>query len=333
MWRSGSTYLWSRFREAPGAYCYFEPLYAGLAKLTPTRLQGPDWREAVSDNRHPALSAPYYAEYAPLIDRRGVKDYKRELSFHRYALTPETSDPGLQRYIQTLLDLAARQEKTCVLGFNRSALPIGWLKQTFDTYDVYIERDPALLWSSYMQHLQAGNYSYFINLLTIFELNAAHPLFAPLAARLPLRRGVDRLIKRKHFYRMAADRMPHEISYAMVLHMWMLGLLHGMTHCETLIDTGLADRPGYAADTARRIAAGCGLGVDLSALRYVGPAASVNVRDRQAAERLILELFPHDAAQAYVDQRVVASRLEQISPASAELLSSALATGVVRRAA
>jgi hypothetical protein len=333
MWRSGSTYLWSRFRESPDAYCYFEPLYAGLARLTPTRLNGPTWRDAVSDNRHPALSAPYYAEYAPLIARRGVKDYKRELSFHRYALEAGDRDPALARYIQTLLDQAATAGKVAVLGFNRSALRIGWLKQTFDSYDVYIERNPALLWSSYMQHVEAGNYSYFINLLTIFELNAADPLFAPLAARLPLRRGVDRLIKRKHFYRMAVDRMPHEISYALVLYMWMLGLLHGMTHCETLIDTGLADQPGYARDTARRIAADCGLRVDLSALRHVGPAASVSVRDRQAAERLVLALFPHAAAEGYVDQGIVGARLEQISPASAELLSKALSTGGVRRAA
>ena len=333
MWRSGSTYLWSRFREAPDTYCYFEPLYAGLARLTPERLNGPTWRDAVSDNRHPALSAPYYAEYAPLISGRGVKDYKRELSFHRYALEAGDRAPALQRYIQTLLDQAAKEDGTAVLGFNRSALRLGWLKQSFDTYDLYIDRDPALLWSSYMQHVEAGNYSYFINLLTIFEMNAASPLFAPLASRLPLRRGVDRLIKRKHFYRMAVDRMPHEISYALVLHMWMLGLLHGLTHCDVIVDTGLATRPGYARDTSRAIAEGCGLQIDLDGLRRVGPAASVSVRDRLAAERLIIDLFPHAAAGAYVDQAIVGDRLEQIAQSSAELLSKVMSKGTMRRAA
>jgi hypothetical protein len=333
MWRSGSTFLWSRFRAAPDTCCFFEPLYTGLARLTPSRVNTPTWRDAVSDNRHPALGAPYYSEYAPLIRGRGVKDYRRELSFHRYALETDAKNPALERYIGTLLRQAASRDKTAVLGFNRCALRIGWLRQTFDTYDVYIERDPALLWSSYMQHVEAGNYSYFINLLTIFELNAASPLFAPLASHLPLRRGVDRLIKRKHFYRMVVDRMPNEITYALVLHMWMLGLLHGLTHCDTVIDTGLATRPGYARETARAIADGCGLKVDLEGLRSVGPAASVGVHDRAAAERLIVDLFPHAAAGAYVDQSTVAARLDQISPTSANLLRKVMCRGTIRRAA
>lgn len=333
MWRSGSTFLWSRFRESPDTHCFFEPLYVGLARLTPARLQGRQWRDAVSDNRHPTLSAPYYAEYMPLVCRRGVRNYRRELSFNRYALKADASAPVLHRYIETLLDQASGQGKVCVLGFNRSALRIGWLKQNFNTYDVYIERDPALLWSSYMQHVEEGNYSYFINLLTIFELNAASPLFAPLAKRLPLRKGLDRLIKRKHFYRMAVDRMPYEISYALVLHMWMLGLLHGMTHCETIIDTGLAIQPVYAQETARRIAAGSGVEIDLSALKRVGPAASVTVRDRIAAEHLILDIFPHAAASAFFDQETVKARLHEISPASAQFLTNVLSMDTVRRAA
>jgi hypothetical protein len=333
MWRSGSTFLWSRFRASPDTCCFFEPLYAGLARLTPSRLNGPSWRDAVADNRHPALSAPYYSEYGPLIRGRGVKDYRREFSFNRYALETDDKNLALERYIGTLLRQAATQNKTAVLGFNRSGLRIGWQRQIFETYDIYIERDPALLWSSYMQHMEAGNYSYFINLLTIFELNAASPLFAPLASRLPLRRGVDRLIKRKHFYRMVVDRMPHEITYALVLHMWMLGLLHGLTHCDTVIDTGLAKRPGYARDTARVIADRCGLRVDLDGLRWVGPAANVGVHDRQAAERLVIDLFPHAAAGAYVDQSIVAGRLDQLSPTSAHLLRKVMSRDTIRRAA
>lgn len=54
VWRSGSIYLWSRFRQADSTHCFYEPLHHGLAKLTAARIARAD-PTVVQANRHPAL--------------------------------------------------------------------------------------------------------------------------------------------------------------------------------------------------------------------------------------------------------------------------------------
>lgn len=90
MWRSGSTFLWSRFRESSDAYCFYEPLHHSLSKLTAKRI-AQDTVEQITASRHPAMDRPYFAEFAPLIDRKGVRHYQRRLAYDRFALQGERS--------------------------------------------------------------------------------------------------------------------------------------------------------------------------------------------------------------------------------------------------
>lgn len=323
MWRSGSTFAWSRFREAPQTYCYFEPLYAGLSKLTHRRIFGNNWREAISDNRHPAMTRPYYAEYAPLVRRRGVAGFRRSFSLGRYALAPEQSLPELEQYLGLLIAEASDRGRIPVLGCNRSGLRIGWIKRRFASFDIHVERDPQLIWASYMEHAERENYSYFVNLLTILELNAEHPLFSPLARRLPLRSGLARLVKPKLFYREAARQMPHEISYAIVLYFWTMKLAHALTYADVILETSLSNHPGYRRRIGDRISRGCGVAVSFEALRRVGAAADVSMRDRRAAERLVLDLLPRDQL-GFSDPDTIERRLPEIAPEKAAFFGEVL---------
>ena len=332
MWRSGSTFVWSRFRAAPGTYCYFEPLYAGLSRLTHDRIFGSAWRDAAAENRHPAMEAPYFAEYAPLVRGRGVKGFRRSFSFDRYALSSDDDHPALQTYIGELIGEAGRRGRIPVLGFNRSSLRMRWLKQRFKSFDVYVDRDPGLIWSSYVKHVQQGNYSYFNNLLKIMERNGRRPAFAPMARRLPLRSGLERLIKPKHVYRAIVETMAGEISYALVLYLWALGLLQALSCCDVVLDADLAGRPEYGRRLGRRISEGCGVPVDLGGLRRVGPAGDAVVRDRLAAERLVIELL-QQAGEDFFDREAVERRLHEIAPEKADFLRQALDGAAHRRAA
>ncbi len=314
LWRSGSTYAWSRFRAAAGTYAYFEQLYPGLARLTAQRAMGEDWQEAVAANRHPALETPYYAEYLPLLGRRGVRGFHRSFAFDRFVLEAGDTHEPLRLYHAGLIDFARAKSLRPVLGCNRTWLRVPWIREAFGSYDVHVERDPAEIWGSYMRHAQAGTPDYFINLHLILERNAAHPLIAPMAARSRLRRGPERLIKPKRFYPAVIAAMPDEARYGMVFYMWALAILAGLSHCDLVLDTGA---PEQAADAEARVRAAAGLAVDFSAIRR--PDAPTQPPPGAAdIEREILGLLPKAALARAFDAARARGGLGQLSEVKAE---------------
>ena len=182
LWRSGSTYLWSRFRAVEGTCCFYEPLHHGLAKLTRQRIAR-DTPEQIGANRHPALAQPYFAEFTGLIERRGVRHYHRSLAYDRFILAPGEAHPRLERYVRGLIGHAASRGETAVLGFNRTGLRLAWLKHRFDAFNIHIDREPAAIWASYVVEAAKGNPAFFSMWLAVIEKNAGHPLIAPLAER------------------------------------------------------------------------------------------------------------------------------------------------------
>jgi hypothetical protein len=320
LWRSGSTYVWSRFRAIKSAYSYFEQLYPGLARMTPSRLSRGAWRDAVAANRHPELDEPYFAEFSPLLSRRGVKGFDRRFAFDRFALGAEDRYPALQRYLNGLIGYAAAQDRRAVLGCNRTWLRPAWIKAHFGSYDVYVERDPLAIWSSYKRHAEAGNYNYFTNLHLILERNGHHPLFAPIADRVRLRRGFERFTKAAQTYPAMIERMSDADSYGLVYYMWSLSILSGLRHCDVIVDTGA---PSMAARAAAAIKADSGLDIDFSGIRPIHPIGMAAPAAR-AVERSIRTILPFDALSETYDERAVWRRLGDLSETKAEQVFSLL---------
>jgi hypothetical protein len=291
LWRSGSTYLWSRFRTSPHARCFYEPLHHGLAKLTPERIAR-DTPEQIGANGHPALRAPYFQEFAPLIDQRGVRGYREDLAYHRFALRPAEAHPRLEAYIAGLLDAAEADGRAAVLGFNRTGLRIAWLKARFPAArHIHIDRDPAAIWASYAAEAGKGNYAFFGMWLRVLLANGEHPLYAPLLERLGLHRRPRALGLSKAGVRQIVDAMGEAQSYFMVYYLWLACAEHARAECEILIDTRLADRAAYRRRVEREIAAAVGFRVDLSDMRAAPPRATppavFRARIEQSAEALL----------------------------------------------
>jgi hypothetical protein len=314
LWRSGSTFVWSRFRAVKTAYSYFEQLYPGLARMTPSRLRRGAWRDAVAANRHPELDEPYFAEFSPLLSRRGVKGFDRRFAFDRFALDAQDRHPALERYLKGLIGYAAAQERRPVLGCNRTWLRPAWIKARFGSYDVYVERDPQAIWASYKRHSEAGNYNYFTNLHLILERNGHHPLFAPIADRVRLRRGLQRFTKATRAYPAFIETMSDAESYGLVYYMWSLSILSGLGHCNLIVDTGA---PSMAARAAAAIKADSGLDIDLSGIRPIHPIGLAAPTAR-AVERSIRSILPYDALSLTYDERAALRRLGDLSDAKAD---------------
>jgi hypothetical protein len=314
LWRSGSTYVWSRFRALTSAYSYFEQLYPGLARMTPSRLTRGPWKDAIAANRHPELDEPYFAEFSPLLSRRGVKGFDRRFAFDRFALGADDRHPALERYLNGLIGYATAQNRRAVLGCNRTWLRPAWIKAHFGSYDLYVERDPTAIWSSYKRHAEAGNYNYFTNLHLILERNGHNPLFAPIAERVRLRRGLQRFAKASQTYPALINRLSDAESYGLVYYLWSLSVLSGLRHCDLIVDTGA---PSMAGRAAVIIKADSGLDIDFSGIRPIQPMGLAAPTAR-AVERSIRAILPYDILSQTYDERAVVRRMSDLSDAKAD---------------
>jgi hypothetical protein len=324
LWRTGSTYIWSRFRAAAQTRCYYEPLHDGLARLTADRIAR-STSEIIEQNNHPQLARPYFAEFEPLLAGRGVQGYQRRFAYSRFALQPADSDPELQAYIAGLIDAARRDQQVAVLGMNRSDMRISWMRSRFQSYDLSLDREPADVFSSYISQMYKGNYYYFTKLMLIVELNRHHEIFAPIAERLHLRSRTEQLIvSPKKFYRNVLDSMSRESLYALTLYIWSMRSLHALSCCDLIVDLTLADRRGYRAEMSERIAADCGLEVDFSDMQTAQPETSIRLAQQKAVERDILDILPIEALRPFIDRDRLAKRMADLAPRKIGLLARAL---------
>jgi len=324
LWRTGSTYVWSRFRAAEQTRCYYEPLHDGLARLTADRIAR-GTSEIVEQNNHPQLAQPYFAEFGPLVAGRGVRGYRRRFAYNRFALRPADSDAELQAYIASLIAAAQREGQVAVLGMNRSDLRMSWMRSRFQSYDISVDREPADVFSSYISQMYKGNYYYFTKLMLIIELNRHHEIFAPIAERLTLRSRAEQLIvSPKAFYHNVLDGMSREDLYALTLYVWAVRSLHALSCCDLVVDLALADRRGYRGELSDRIAADCGLEVDFSDMQTAQPETSIRLAQQKAVERDLLEVLPIQALRPFIDRDRLARRMADLAPRKIGLLARAL---------
>jgi hypothetical protein len=145
-WRTGSTYLWKKFRDRPQYRAYYEPLHEILIKpegAILAELSGGD-RAAL---RHPPIDEFYFAEF-PFRENGGVECFEKRFSYENYCLDEDKEDEPLRRYIANLIAHASRHGQRAVLQFNRSLFRLGWLRRHFPSVNILLLRRPADVWRS-----------------------------------------------------------------------------------------------------------------------------------------------------------------------------------------
>ncbi|HEX4183170.1 MAG TPA: hypothetical protein VHY34_07920 [Caulobacteraceae bacterium] len=321
LWRSGSTYVWSRFRAAEGTCCYYEPLHDGLARLTRARIAR-DTPEAVQHNRHPAMEQPYFAEFKPLVGLRGVKGYQRRFAYSRFAPASTDQDPALEGYVRRLIDQAHRENRSPVLGFNRTGLRIGWLARRFDAYNIHIDRDPIDVFSSYVSQLHDGNHYYFVKWMQIIAGNPDYPLFR---AALPLFRqpsAIELLLRGpRKYYRDVVSESSLVTLYSVTFLAWATCALHALEHSDLIMDIALADRPGYLGQLAEAVRHGSGLSVTFDDMHAPAPSPPLHLSQQRAIERDVLSWIGSVAEDGLFDRARIRARLGELSPRRAGLLA------------
>lgn len=148
MFRTGSTFLFGRFRRNERYRCFFEPLNEGLFRLNDWMLSRYSGPQAAMRMRHEELDLPYYYEYQPL--RRwwgGVRGYHARFAYHDFF---REHDAALAEYIRLLLASAAADGRQGMLKFVRSYGRLGFFLRLFPGQHLYLFRNPRDQWQSFM---------------------------------------------------------------------------------------------------------------------------------------------------------------------------------------
>jgi hypothetical protein len=293
-WRCGSTYVWNKFRLHPDLLAFCEPFNERLARCTAEDLLH-DTRDAW-DSRHPQLKDPYFIEYLPLLNGKGVARYEDRFAVRRYFVgTQQPLDEA--SYLASLVRLAEDSGKQAVLGFSRSLGRVGAIKRVFGGSHVVLIRDPVQQWlSARLQRIRHGS--------PYFEIG--HIMILALAPRLSAAGRLAHWLKIPHLrfgsfghhYRLLRRRfepLDDELSYRAFLAVYLLSYAKALRHADVVIDMDRLSRwRPYAETVSSEILRETGVDIDfadcsLPADRPVDANVNVRAVHREVSKRILLE--------------------------------------------
>lgn len=192
LFRSGSTYIFHKVRQARDWTAYYEPFHEDLALFSTDRIDefrgrhsGKSFRHSWPDKTREQTVDWLFAEYEGLIDpgQRGVRGYDRRMS---YMLDFEGYDTAVTAYVEGLIG-AARTENL-FLQFNRTALRQDRMRRLFpQATHVYLSRNLRDVWGSYLSFQNNGVHGFLRNNLAYLYFNAQTPLMRVLARHVMVR--------------------------------------------------------------------------------------------------------------------------------------------------
>jgi hypothetical protein len=231
-WRTGSTYVWSKYRTNEAFRCYYEPLHEALLSTKSgdfeAAFSGQGFYESVG---HPQQATHYFSEY-PIQPAGGVAHFERGLSYQRYCLDEKDSDDALETYVAHLIECAAESGQRPLLQFNRGLLRSRWLSKQFNSLNVLILRRPWNVWRSFQTR---ANY-YGTMLCCIIGQNQAHRFFAPLAKTFDVPCFIgNSMAEEEAFYgAWASDR--EDVQYSLFYYFYALTFLYNAGIVDAVLD-------------------------------------------------------------------------------------------------
>jgi hypothetical protein len=269
-WRCASTYVWSRFRAAEGTTCFYEPFAERLAHTSRKGI-GRDTAGGW-ESRHPPLTAPYRAEYRPLLRglRHGVRGYREAFALERYF--PRNGVRAEVAYLSRLIEHARRDGKAAVLGFSRSLARAGALKSALGGYHVVIRRNPRQQWLSCRSFRGQGPMPYFelghFLILTLAPSDSPAGRFARSLGLPRMPRWASGVTRQLGRLQAQLGTWDEELSYRAFLGVYLLSYTTAASAADLVLDVDRLDRSAqYREQAGAAVRRGTGLAVDFSDCR------------------------------------------------------------------
>ena len=243
LFRSGSTYLFNKFRNEQGFWCYYEPLHHQLIEIRQDRLAiFPFDKETTAKMSHPHLSKPHFYEFQAVLDRDHIPFFNMLMSYNEF--TSVRQHARMYKYIMTLL-LRTPDNLIPLLQFNRSSLRIGWFRRFFgNSLHVYILRNKRDQFESYFK--QGRKYNIFLAInLYIIAANRRYKKFAEaysyFSNEFRVTHDLYYDLKRLAYFSAELDR---KIHYRVFLHLWLTSLVEARKHADFILDIDQLSQSG-----------------------------------------------------------------------------------------
>jgi len=255
MWRTGSTFLISRFRETNACLDFYEPFHeevgrqdmGGMAARRRRRqhvarqaaLNHPEMREGYFVNYALPVAGSDMPLYALYRNRFGMGDVYRGLS------------DDARQYLVAASRLARLKDRRAVFGFCRSGLQLPGMTRALRGEHIYLYRDPRSQFASY----RPGENDYFMP-MTLVQLLAAerlHPIIAPVVAKMTGTSLIRQMSRRGLAPRLALKlarpniaRLSGDDLYRLFYTSWLVCNEAGRMGCDDQVSlAGLARQPSY----------------------------------------------------------------------------------------
>jgi hypothetical protein len=244
LFRTGSTYIWNKFRQKENYYCYYEPLHPVLAKVTPANIENMMTKNFKAVH-HPELDRYYLHEYIPLLKegQTGIPYFNKEFSYDLFCMGINDENPGLKQYIDYLLSCSV--DKIPVFKFNRTAFRTAWFKKNYPgSLNIYLIRNPRDQWQSYCELYKRRNNSLFFLIdLVVASVNKENEEFRPLSRIIPLLHFSSPLQdKENDFYNIILGSYPAEEKYFISYYTWFKAIIKNVLHADFIININLLSR-------------------------------------------------------------------------------------------
>lgn len=160
--RTGSTWLWSKFRENSGCYCYYEIFNEILGTINFRNIlqSSADW------NSHHPRGAPYFSEFSPLLDKaEGIAGFDQDMALTDFFLNSKGDIDRVRQteaYLASLIKLAEHNKRIPVLSCTRSIGRTKLIRESIGGTHILIRRRLLNQWFSYSNQ-KLNNNSFFFN--------------------------------------------------------------------------------------------------------------------------------------------------------------------------
>jgi hypothetical protein len=179
-WRTSSTWLWAKLRQAPTTFAYCEIFHERLEALTIDYLRENDFSRW--NSKHPE-GASYFLEFAQMFDGDGaVRGFDRRMAYELFI--PKDGLAGSlsaaeRSYVEGLIEYAYGRRKIPVLTDTRTLGRFAALADAFPGRHVLLVRNAFHQWGSYTEQWVHGN-SYFLEMLFKTIQGSRHDPFVKL---------------------------------------------------------------------------------------------------------------------------------------------------------
>lgn len=264
-WRTGSTYVWTKFRQHAGCVGFYEPFNEMLSAMSPTDIYTA--RHDLAALKHSEIGLPYFHEYIPLLGPKGHPLFKLEFSYRNYFMVDEPL-PDQRAYVESLLGAAGKLGRLPTLGFVRSLGRVAWFRRSFaDAVNIVVLRSPVGQWLSARQLALEHQHEFFdpMQTLILAQARGSATLVAE-AQRLGVPRFEDHpLYAAIELARQMSAKTPPAERFARFAALYALSYLAALPNADLAIDMDrLSAEASYQAETAQAIRRLTGVEIDFS---------------------------------------------------------------------